>query len=58
MGTRQGEADVMERVHEVCWDTEQNEIEFSHANCRHSDRTAKFSSNWLQHMERGTHRYS
>ena len=23
---RQGEADVMDRVHEVCWDTEQNEI--------------------------------
>ena len=27
MGIRQGEADVMERVHEVCWDTEHNEIE-------------------------------
>ena len=27
MGIRQGEADVMERVHEVCCDTEQNEIE-------------------------------
>jgi hypothetical protein len=27
MGIRQGEADVMERVHEVSWDTEENEIE-------------------------------
>lgn len=27
MGIRQGDADVMERVHEVCWDTEQNEFE-------------------------------
>lgn len=27
MVTRLGEADVMDRVHEVCWDTEQNEIE-------------------------------
>ncbi len=27
MGIRQGEADVMDRVHEVSLDTEQNEIE-------------------------------
>ena len=27
METLQGEADVMERVHEVCWETEQHEIE-------------------------------
>ena len=27
MGIRQGEPDVMERVHEVCRETEQNEIE-------------------------------
>ena len=27
MRTLHAEVDVMERVHEVCWDTEQNEIE-------------------------------